>query len=139
MKFMERPEVEKAKEGAKKLGHEILRFKNLKEPILTMKLAQFFRTHVQIIYIAGLVALGFGLFASVFGSHSFSEFFVNLAVVVVTFVIFRMLCELLSACGKGACDKAEKKEEKKEEVESEEMPKTEKTKTADKTEKKSKK
>ena len=91
-----------------------------------------------------MVALGFGLFASVFGSHSFSEFFVNLAVVVVTFVIFRMLCELLSACGKGACDKAEKKEEKKEEVETEteeasKAEKTEKPEKAEKAEKKSKK
>ena len=137
MKFMERPEVEKAKDGAKKLGYEILRFKNLKEPILTMKLAQFFRAHVQVIYIAGLVALGCGLFAAVFGSDDFSEFFVNIAVVGATFVIFRMLCELLSACGKGSCDKVEKKEEKKEEVktESETVSETEKVENAEKTEK----
>ena len=102
MKFSERKEVKKAKETAQSLGAEILRFKNLKEPILTLKLANFFRTHVQLIYVAGLVALGFGLLAAIFNSHGFSEFFVNLAVVVVTFVIFRMLCELLSACGKGA-------------------------------------
>ena len=130
---MERPEVEKAKDGAKKLGHEILRFKNLKEPILTMKLAQFFRAHVQIIYIGGLVALGCGLFAAVFGSDNFSEFFVNIAVVSATFVIFRMLCELLSACGKAGCDKAEKKEEVK--TESETVSETEKVENAEKTEK----
>ena len=111
MKFSERKEVQKTKEVAQNVGVEILRFKNLKEPILTLKLANFFRTHIQLIYVAGLVALGFGLLAAIFNSHSFSEFFVNLAVVAVTFVIFRMLCELLSACGKGAGEKKEKTEE----------------------------
>lgn len=123
MKLSEKKEFQKVKKTAQSVGAEILRFKNLKEPILTLKLANFFRTHVQMIYVAGLVALGFGLLAAIFNSHSFSEFFVNLAVVVVTFVIFRMLCELLSACGKGACEKAEKTEKTAEKAES---PKAEK-------------
>jgi len=112
MKFSERKEFQQVKKEAQKISTEVLRFKNLEEPILTLKLANFFRTHIQLIYVAGLVALGFGLLAAIFNSHSFSEFFVNLVVVAVTFVIFRMLCELLSACGKGSEGKTEKVAEK---------------------------
>ena len=88
----------------KKIGGKtkkfLLRFKDVKEPILKSKLGPDLQTRVDIVYLIGLVILGVYALVALFHFPNISAMFGGLISVFVIFVVFRMLCEILATSGK---------------------------------------
>lgn len=95
-----KPDWSKVKQAAEKTKTFLMRFKDVKEPILTSKLGPMLQNRVELIYLIGLVILGIYALVALFRFPNISAMFGGLITVFVVFVVFRMLCEILATSGK---------------------------------------
>ncbi len=87
---------EKVKKQLNKSSAFLLKFKDLKEPILTSKWEPVFKKHLQIIYMVGLFILSVSGAVSILRIPNFTAMLGGLISVFVVFVVFRLLCEMLA-------------------------------------------
>ncbi len=92
----EEKENSKVKQFFEKSKAFLMRFKDVKEPIFSAKLGPVLQSRIEIVYLAGLVILGVYALVALFHFPNISEMFGGLIAVCVTFIIFRMLCEILA-------------------------------------------
>ncbi len=90
-----KPDWSKFKQGAEKTKNFLLRFKDVKEPILTSKLGPMIQNRIELVYVIGLVVLAVYALVALFEFPDISAMFGGLITVFVIFIIFRMLCEIL--------------------------------------------
>lgn len=90
----------KVKQAANQTKNFLMRFKDVKEPILTSKLGPMLQNRVELIYLIGLIILGIYALVALFRFPNISAMFGGLIVTFVVFVVFRMLCEILATSGK---------------------------------------
>lgn len=95
-----KPDWTKVKQAAEKTKNFLMRFKDVKEPILTSKLGPMLQNRVELIYMIGLIILGIYALVALFRFPNISAMFGGLITVFVVFVVFRMLCEILATSGK---------------------------------------
>lgn len=89
-------DFKQTKKYAKKVGAFLMRFRDVKEPILTAKFAPYFKKQIELVYTIGLIILGIYALAALFKLPSFSGMLGGLISVLVIFCVFRMLCEILA-------------------------------------------
>lgn len=94
------------KKEAKKVGDFLGQFKDVKEPILTSKIGPMLKAHIEFVYVAGLIVLAIYALVALFKFPNVSAMLGGFLSVLVAFVVFRMLCEILAGT-------AEKKAEPK--------------------------
>ena len=95
-----KPDWTKVKQAANQTKNFLMRFKDVKEPILTSKLGPMLQNRVELIYLIGLIILGVYALVALFRFPNISAMFGGLIVTFVVFVVFRMLCEILATSGK---------------------------------------
>lgn len=85
------------KKEAKRVGNFAMRFKDLEEPILISQFGPFFKSKIDLIYWAGLIVLAFCFISSFFRLPSVTGMLGGWIGVAISFIVLRMLCEVLAA------------------------------------------
>ncbi len=84
------------KKEAKKVTDFLAQFKDVKEPILTSKIGPILKAHIAVVYMIGLIVLAIYALVALFRFPNVSAMLGGFLSVLVAFVVFRMLCEILA-------------------------------------------
>ena len=114
---MEKTFTEKAKTTATKTWEYVKQYRDLKQQLLSSWVVPLIKQKIEIIYPIGLIVLGVFALIALFEFPNIPALLFGLVSVLLSFIVFRTLCEIVAVCPTeakksvpAAAPKAEKKE-----------------------------
>ena len=95
---MEKTFTEKAKATATKTWAYVKQYRDLKQQLLSSWVVPLIKQKIEIIYPLGLIVLGVFALVALFEFPNIPALLFGLVSVLLSFIVFRTLCEIVSVC-----------------------------------------
>lgn len=98
---MEKTFTEKAKATATKTWEYVKQYRDLKQQLLSSWVVPLIKQKIEIIYPLGLIVLGVFALIALFEFPNIPALLFGLVSVLLSFIVFRTLCEIVAVCPTG--------------------------------------